>query len=279
MTCVDACAKEHTTRSHSYTGKERDQETGLDYFGARYYGSALGRFTSPDEPFADQHPEDPQSLNLYGYVRNNPLNKTDPNGRDCFEGLSSCANYIAGGLMAIGNIPSSVINLPNRIVDAGLSLFTDKRIGDAVSPSFTPSNQDQKEGMEAANVVMMLSPLAEAGASTAAGAVGTAARVEEGVAAAQETGTIYKLPPQEGSGKPYIGRTVDLDRRMATRTDGRTGPAEGIDTFNAQDTAHGQYKEQKAINANGGVQNLDNKRNEVNPKRFEELKKKYEKQP
>jgi len=31
-----------------FTGKERDQETGLDYFGARYYGSALGRFTSPD---------------------------------------------------------------------------------------------------------------------------------------------------------------------------------------------------------------------------------------
>ncbi len=55
-----------------FTGKERDAETGLDYFGARYM-SAQGRFTSPDKPFADQTPFDPQSWNLYSYTRNNPL--------------------------------------------------------------------------------------------------------------------------------------------------------------------------------------------------------------
>ena len=66
-------------RSRS-TGKERDTETGLDYFGARYYGSALGRFTSADEPFADQHAEDPQSWNLYSYARNNPLKFVDDTG-------------------------------------------------------------------------------------------------------------------------------------------------------------------------------------------------------
>jgi RHS repeat-associated protein len=54
--------------------------TGLDFQG-RYYGSALGRWTSPDEVFADQHPADPQSWNLYGYVRNNPLASIDDNGR------------------------------------------------------------------------------------------------------------------------------------------------------------------------------------------------------
>jgi RHS repeat-associated protein len=63
------------------TGKERDNETGLDYFGARYLSAAQGRWTSPDEPFADQHPADPQSWNLYGYVRNNPLISVDPQGR------------------------------------------------------------------------------------------------------------------------------------------------------------------------------------------------------
>lgn len=66
-----------------FTGKERDTETGLDYFGARYMSSAQGRFTSPDKPFADQHHEDPQSWNMYGYVRNNPLKNTDPDGRAC----------------------------------------------------------------------------------------------------------------------------------------------------------------------------------------------------
>ena len=63
------------------TGKERDSETGLDYFGARYYSGAQGRFTSPDKPFADQHLEEPQSWNLYSYVRNNPLKFVDPTGR------------------------------------------------------------------------------------------------------------------------------------------------------------------------------------------------------
>jgi len=60
----------------AYTGlteKERDAESGLDYFGVRYFSAAQGRFMSSDQPFAHQHPEGPQSWNLYGYVRNNPL--------------------------------------------------------------------------------------------------------------------------------------------------------------------------------------------------------------
>ena len=78
-----------------FTGKERDAETGLDYFGARYYSSAQGRFTSPDAPFADQHPEDPQSWNLYVYGRNNPLRFIDDQGRAVFES--------AAKLMQVGN--------------------------------------------------------------------------------------------------------------------------------------------------------------------------------
>jgi RHS repeat-associated protein len=64
-----------------FTSKERDAETGLDYFLARYYSGAQGRFTSPDKPFADQTPSDPQSWNLYSYTRNNPLRYVDPSGR------------------------------------------------------------------------------------------------------------------------------------------------------------------------------------------------------
>ncbi len=69
--------------TQKFTGKERDGETGLDYFGARYLGSGLGRFSSPDEPLLDQDPSDPQSWNLYAYVRNNPLIFADPSGNDC----------------------------------------------------------------------------------------------------------------------------------------------------------------------------------------------------
>jgi len=74
---------------HHFTGKERDTESGNDYFGARYYASSMGRFMSPDwdsKPQAVPYASlaDPQSLNLYSYVLNNPLSKTDPNGHDWF---------------------------------------------------------------------------------------------------------------------------------------------------------------------------------------------------
>jgi RHS repeat-associated protein len=65
-----------------FTGKDRDSlVSDLDYFGARYYSSTMGRFMSPD-PHGGQI-ENPQSLNLYAYVLNNPLGNTDPTGMDC----------------------------------------------------------------------------------------------------------------------------------------------------------------------------------------------------
>jgi len=69
---------------YKFTGKERDSESGNDYFGARYYASTMGRFMSPDPSgLLTQHPEDPQSWNLYAYARNNPVIYLDPNGLDC----------------------------------------------------------------------------------------------------------------------------------------------------------------------------------------------------
>ncbi|MCZ2075083.1 MAG: RHS repeat-associated core domain-containing protein [Bryobacterales bacterium] len=56
-------------------------ETGLDYFRARYYSGAQGRFTSPDPMFFQvEMLADPQRFNLYAYARNNPLRFIDPTG-------------------------------------------------------------------------------------------------------------------------------------------------------------------------------------------------------
>jgi RHS repeat-associated protein len=70
---------------YKFTGKERDPETGLDYFGARYYGSSIGRFMTPDwaaKPVTVPYAKfgDPQSLNLYTYVENSPIDGIDADG-------------------------------------------------------------------------------------------------------------------------------------------------------------------------------------------------------
>ncbi|HEY1809167.1 MAG TPA: RHS repeat-associated core domain-containing protein, partial [Acidobacteriaceae bacterium] len=86
-----------TPTEHLYTGKERDSESGNDYFGARYYASTMGRFMSPDKPFADQHPANPQSWNLYSYTRNNPLRFIDSDGQIVKEAPTQTTYYSVSG--------------------------------------------------------------------------------------------------------------------------------------------------------------------------------------
>ena len=70
--------------NEKFTGQQRDLETGLDYFHARYLSSSLGRFTSPDPGNAGANPYDPQSWNGYSYARNNPLALVDPSGMSSY---------------------------------------------------------------------------------------------------------------------------------------------------------------------------------------------------
>jgi RHS repeat-associated protein len=80
------CTGTDATENH-FTGKERDAESGLDYFKARYFSSDLGRFMTADwaakptaVPYADFG--NPQSLDLFVYALNNPLEKDDIDGHD-----------------------------------------------------------------------------------------------------------------------------------------------------------------------------------------------------
>src|SRR6266481_1434272 len=94
---------------YKFTGKERDSETGLDYFGARYYASPLGRFVSSDPLLTTLRPENPQTLNRYAYTLNNPLKYIDPNGlyeeevhRDLTIVLARAAGFSETTATAIG---------------------------------------------------------------------------------------------------------------------------------------------------------------------------------
>jgi RHS repeat-associated protein len=93
-----------SNQKFKFTGKERDTESGNDYFGARYYASTMGRWMSPDFngtddyaspiPYADL--SNPQTLNLYSYGGNNPLSNVDPDGHEvwlCATGASTCTHF------------------------------------------------------------------------------------------------------------------------------------------------------------------------------------------
>jgi RHS repeat-associated protein len=85
LTCTPtALSTADDATEHHFTSKEYDAESGNDYFLARYYGSSMGRFLSPDPSgLYYANPGNPQSFNLYAYVLNNPLINVDPTGLDC----------------------------------------------------------------------------------------------------------------------------------------------------------------------------------------------------
>ena len=80
-----------------FTGQERD-DTNLDYFHARYYGGALGRFTSPDPLNAGADLLNPQSWNAYSYVVNRPLTYIDPQGTSFLNALGDFFSGLGGGI-------------------------------------------------------------------------------------------------------------------------------------------------------------------------------------
>jgi RHS repeat-associated protein len=130
-----------------FTGKERDAETGLDYFGARYYRANIGRFTTVDPVQTVQdNLVDPQRWNRYAYARNNPLRYTDPDGRV----LDTIADigFIAYDLFDIGR---SALRGEGVSGTQWLALGAD--VGGAMIPFATGAGAAVRMGVKAEHVV------------------------------------------------------------------------------------------------------------------------------
>jgi len=125
-----------------FSGKERDSESNLDMFGARYYGSNLGRFMTPDwaaKPTAVPYAMfgNPQSLNLYSYVNNNPTTTLDPDGH-CLE--DACV--IEGGIVVTAMAVAYLSSPPGQqmLHNAGSGITS---LGSSISSFFHPNNSGQ----------------------------------------------------------------------------------------------------------------------------------------
>ncbi len=117
---------------NQFTGQQRDTETGLDFFQARYYSNSHGRFLSADPLQASADPRRPQTWNRYSYVLNNPLKLVDPSGmseqhpspEDSSTDLHGGAAGGAGGgalSAALGQDGDPITGMNKEVVDTAIT--------------------------------------------------------------------------------------------------------------------------------------------------------------
>ena len=119
-----------------FTGKELDEETGLYYFGARYYDPRTSVWQSADPILASYmggKPNggvfDPANLNLYGYVLQSPVRLVDPNGLSPFDGLNSYPYTALNGVQAHLLFSTHAVQYLGSTLENPNALATDKRLG------------------------------------------------------------------------------------------------------------------------------------------------------
>ena len=186
------------------TGKERDSESGNDYFGARYYASTMGRFLSPDwsakeDPVPYAQLDDPQSLNLYSYVRNNPLTRVDADGH--VAGADDAVEVTVGVVILGALAAEAGVQYYNHTPEAQRSL--DGALS-AAKENFTSNVQSVKNTISGW-FSKKTAPAASTGPKAA-----TAPGVTAGGQATDEHGN--RLGP---SGKPQVNKTKSNTRKGA----------------------------------------------------------------
>jgi len=122
---------ETKTNAHRFTGKERDAETGLHYFGARHYDANLGRFISIDPALISGRPAStltiPQQHNFYAYAINNPYRYVDPDGE-----FAIAIGAIVGAFVINTFLPSTVNAPPDNQALVNSQTGTEFTLGAAV---------------------------------------------------------------------------------------------------------------------------------------------------
>lgn len=266
---------------YGFTGREGDA-SGLVYMRARYYSPQFGRFISRD-PIGLQG-----GISSTAYADGNPISNNDPSGLIANSVSNTVTNY-AGQVSNWLSSPSSpsllattTIGLPNISLPSLPSVVSN--VVNTVSPIVDTISTK----------IPSLVPVLPA-ISLPGGIVGTVLTVTPGNIGQNVQDQLYgpyadpKYSPiynsQNGgvgciycvngtntsSGKDYVGSTDNLDQRQRDTTDGRNRVgAQVVDTYTIGNRDERRRKEQQAINNRGGVDNLDNKRNEIAPGKWQD---------
>jgi RHS repeat-associated protein len=219
-----------------FTSKERDNETGLDYFLARYYSSTQGRFTSPDEftggpeelfdfaEAASANPTfyadlgNPQSLNKYQYTYNNPLRYTDPDGH-CPAGTPCPVLEMIA--------PDAGIGAGKAIANIGLGMnnfMAERGLGEHVEP-YKADNFAQDIGMIITEKVSILGAFL-GGRPQVGGVLVADTKTTAQVAAISAADEVRLLP---GASRPgAAGALVATNGQSVTATTKTAGVSAGV---------------------------------------------------
>jgi RHS repeat-associated protein len=211
------------------TGKERDGESGNDYFGARYYASSMGRFMSPDYsdapvavPFATL--SNPQTLNLYSYVGNNPLSITDPFGHNWFtDFLNGLANATYRPLVTAIEHPIITGRAVGNAVAHPIATARAIRTGVVTTSQQVMTGNGTAIGTALGTAGMLFVPgVGEAG--DAAEAVEGVAEAGQAAEAATDAAAAGASAPIDTSGLGNIGGGSTTAENALTQADKYLGP-------------------------------------------------------
>jgi RHS repeat-associated protein len=263
------CYASATEPRVKFTGKERDQETGLDYFGARYFSGAQGRFTSPDAPFADQHPENPQSWNLYQYGYNSPLANIDIDGRSVWSKAVKVVVKVAKTGNAAAGFADNIQDAATLLNPAASPL---QRIGAGLSLASELLPVSVGDVKDAGRLLGFIDDAVDAGKQVVR-------RADDVADTGKKIEGVYEFSEK---GKTYVGQSGDVAGRLNQHLEsGKLVPGTTVTVtpVSGGKTAR-EVAEQKRINQLGGTANkpgsqTTNQRNPIGPKRQKRIEDEY----
>jgi RHS repeat-associated protein len=274
------------TYKYKYQGQERQDELGLnwDSFKYRNYDYAIGRFMSIDplsedytynSTYAFQENKMGMGIELEGLELYN--NRGQENRTNDYSAIQGITNTVIGMFSSDREVRGAAFNTvaSNMPGIKAIEVLSKHTAGESLSTSEVIAGVADFINFSAIIVG------AVEGGGTAKSAVASEAGEVSSAGAKSESGLIYKVSGEAtDSGKPYIGRTKQESPAVRGKgaMDGRDRTnAQVIDKYNPNKPKEGSYKEQKAINSNGGVKNLDNKRNEMSEKNYKAYEKENKK--